>query len=110
MTIVHVGLGLTVLALNFASGIGAFLRDGLERLAGLTAGAHVLLGVQVATGFLLFSADGPGGAHVLLPVAALGVVVAVRVGRGEHHPREVLLASWAPVAAGAFSLASGLAH
>lgn len=109
MTAFHVALGATVLALNLLAGVGAFTRSGTERFAGIAVGAHLALGLQVAAGFLMFTSGGPGPAHALVPVAALGAVVAVRVGRGEAHPREVLAVSWAAVAAAVFGFASGLA-
>jgi len=103
----HVALGVTVLALNLLAGVGAFAKRGIERFAGIAAGAHLALGLQVIAGFLMFSSGGPGPAHALVPVAALGAVVAVRAGRGEAHPREVLAVSWTAVAAAVFGFASG---
>jgi len=104
----HVVLGVMVLVLSLIAGVRTFIRGGDEWSAGVAAVAHLALGLQVAAGFLLFTSGGPGPAHALVPAAALGAVVVVRVSRGEAHPRDVLAVSWAVAAAATFGLATGL--
>ncbi|HLF40510.1 MAG TPA: hypothetical protein VI854_03440 [Acidimicrobiia bacterium] len=109
MNVLHILIGSAVLGCNAVAGVGAFRPERIAVFWSWATAGQVVLGIQIATGFLISStgSGGPGGIHLLFPVAALAVVLMVRGSRGEDHPRDVLWASWAPVAAAAVAMITG---
>lgn len=109
MNVLHILLGSAVLLCSAVAGVGAFWPDRIATFWSWATAGHVVLGVQVATGFLISTtgSGGPGAVHLLLPLSALIVILMVRGARGEDSPRDVLLASWLAVVAAVFAMVTG---
>ena len=109
MNLIHIAIGITVLGCNAVAGVGALWPDRTERFWGWATAGHSVLALQVVTGFLIAGSgsEGPGSAHFLVPIAAFVIVLMVRGSQGQEHPRWVLWASWAPVAAAVFAMVTG---
>ena len=112
MTLFHLVLGVAVVLLNAAAGVRLLLEKHTEGDAVLAGWAHAALGLQAASGFFLFTAteEGPGILHVILPIAALGGVIAARVMSDTSTSRAVGAASLVAAGTSVFAFVTGVLH
>lgn len=114
MMLIHLLVGVAVVGLTIAAGVGFLLgrpRSALTALAGWAIG---LLIVQAATGMFLLTAteEGPGPLHIALPLLGLAAAGVTRLARGGITPgRDPLVGIvYSLVAVGALvGLVTGLA-
>jgi len=85
MMLIHLVVGTTVVVLTVLAGVAFFLGHPRSALASIAGWALGLLIVQAATGMFLLTAteEGPGPAHIALPLLALAAAAAVRLVKPE---------------------------